>query len=176
MSREPLPVKCKSKNTALTCFVWRIYLVKVCKPVAPECSPPGMVKLLNIIIISFSQILSEVCHTAFTIAFSSKFIGNMPHQKPRMLGESLCQSRIDILNLFPVYRRGHTVIMSQSVMLSVVVGIHSHALRILLIKPRRTGSAGRSQDRMDSIRIEIVHYLLKPVKVIFTLLRLIHRP
>ena len=84
---KSLPVKFQSMKFIFT-FCGRTFnLVKAIVSMTPESSAPAFVKILDRAIFLF-QPLSELRLTQWAVAFTAKFIGNMPQHNCRMFAES----------------------------------------------------------------------------------------
>lgn len=75
-------------------------LGKIIVSMTPERCPPCLVQFFNIMVKLFRQIILEPLYTVRTLTFPAKFIGNMLHQKSRMISEFICQLIDDHRNLF----------------------------------------------------------------------------
>ena len=62
-----------------------------------------MIQFLNIMIKFFRQIILELFHAKRAVTFSTKFIGNMPHQKSRMISHRFIQFCDNGLYFFPIH-------------------------------------------------------------------------
>ena len=83
---------------------------------------------------------------------------------------------IDIKNLFTVYRRSITVVMSSTEKSSCPIRVHTENFLVFICHPFRSGSGWCGKDRINAFFIQIVNYRFQPVKVIFPFFRLQYSP
>ena len=84
---KTFPVKFQSMKFIFT-FCGRTFnLIKTVVDMTPECGTPAFVEVFNRTIFLF-QPLSELRLTQWAVAFTAKFIGNMPQHNCRMFAES----------------------------------------------------------------------------------------
>ena len=143
---------------------------------APEGGPPRLVQFRNIVVKLLGKIIPEAFYAVFAITFSSEFVGNVPHKKPRVVSHRIDQLVDDDGNLLPIDRCTHTMIVTHSVVIADSVVVHTHYLRIFLVQPRRACTGRCRKNRVDAVGIQLVHDLFQPIKMKFAFPRLISRP
>ena len=142
---------------------------------APEGCAPSGIQILNGSIFLF-QPFPEFFLAQRTVTFPAVFIGNMPQDHCRMFSEAFGKLLIDIKNLFTVYRRSITVVMSSTEKSSCPIRVHTENFLVFICHPFRSGSGWCGKDRINAFFIQIVNYRFQPVKVIFPFFRLQYSP
>ena len=100
----------------------------------------------------------------------------MPQKHCRMFSETFRKLLINIIDFFPVGRRGITVIMPSTEKSPCPVRTHAKNFFIFICHPFRSCSGRCGQDRINPFFIQIIDHLFQPVKVIFSLFRFQHCP
>ena len=99
-------------------------LVKTVIPVAPECSAPAVIQIVDGAVFFLKPLLKfRLAERAVT--FPAVLIGNMPQDHARMFSESQGQLFVDTVKLLSVNRRCITVIVSCTKKISYPVPINS---------------------------------------------------
>ena len=128
-----------------------------------------MVKFVSEIVLKF--LFAQRAET-----LTAKFIWYMPHYKSRMVAYSVDYLIYNDTGFFSEFRWWHTVIMSETVVCTVVIGIYTHTFRIFFVKPGRAGTWRCCKNGIDAIFIEFIHNVFEPVHMKLALWRFICCP
>ena len=93
-----------------------------------------------------------------------------------MFSEAFGKLLIDIKNLFTVYRRSITVVMSSTEKSSCPIRVHTENFLVFICHPFRSCSGWCGKYRINSFFIQIIDHFFQPVKVISSLFWLQHCP
>ena len=100
--RKTLPLQIQSNIAEFTILIRRLNLRKIIIIMAPESCPPFLVQFLNAIVEFVRKVLLKTGHAKRAVTFSTKFIGNMPHHKSRMIPKLIHEFVDDRCNFFPI--------------------------------------------------------------------------
>ena len=81
---KTLPFKVKPHDAVFSALERRFNLVKTVITVAPESGPPGRIEFLYVVVKFVGEIGLKTLNAERTVALAAEFVGNMPHDKPRM--------------------------------------------------------------------------------------------
>ena len=118
------PVQIQCMKLCLTDLRQRFNLVKAVISMAPEGGAPPVIQIPNRLIFLL-QPFAERILAQRTVTFSPIFIGNVPQNHAWMCSYFLRQFFINRMYFFSVYRRGITVIVTETKMISVTGLIHT---------------------------------------------------
>ena len=173
---EPLPFQIQSHNAVFAVLVGRLYLGEIVVGMAPEGRPPCVVQLGDIVVKFVRKVLPEPVHAQRAVALSAKFIGNMPHEKPRMIPNMGNEFVRDSPHFFPVDGRAHAVIVPHAVMGAHTVGIHTQRFGVFFVEPCGARTGGGGENGVDAVLIETIHDVFQPVEMKFSFPRLVDSP
>ena len=170
------PVHVHAEQGRLPVGVGRLNLRKIVEAVGPEAGPPGLVQFFDIIMIAPAQPFLPGIFAMPAVAVAPQLVADVPHQKPRMVGEALSQGRVDCSHPVAEGGRRHAVIVPQSVVVPDPALVAAHGLGVFLVQPRRPRPGGCRENNVNSVLIQPVHDLGQPVQLEIVFRRLFRRP
>ena len=126
MRHKSSPVQIQGMRPCLTDLRRSLNLVKVIISMTPEGGTPTVIQILDSLIF-FLQPFAKCILAQRTVAFSAILIGNVPQNHAWMCSYFLRQFSINRMYFFSVYRRGITVIVTETKVISVPVPLPSHS-------------------------------------------------
>ncbi len=172
---KTLPVKRQPMYRHLPADGRRLDLIKALVLVAPECSIPAAVHLVNRPV-TFLQPGAEFLLAQRAIAGSPILVGDVPHPHARMLPETACQLLVDDLHLPAVNRRRITMVMPSPEKRPVPRLVDAQHLRIFVRKPFRPCAGRRRENHGHPVLIQLIYNIFHPFKPEDSFLRLERSP
>ncbi len=173
---EALPLQAQAHDAVLAVGEGRLYLVEIIVAMAPERRPPGVVELLDVIVVLFGQILPEPPDAVVAVALPAELVGDMVHDDAGVGAEPFRQLPVHEGHLFPVDGGAHAMVVAAAVVFPLAHPVHPPGLRVSCVQPGGPGSRGRGQHGVDAVLVEPVYDLLQPFKMEVSLFGLQDRP
>ena len=173
---EFLPGQVQTHDAALAVLIGQLHLVEAGVGVAPESRPPGVVQLVNVVVIPHPQVVPEAVLAQVAAALAAQLVGNVPQDDPGVMAHGFPQAADDHLRPPPEGRGGQAVIVPHAVVVPHPCPGHPHALGVLRVQPGRARAGGGGQDGVNAVGIQAIHDLPQPIEMELVLPGLIGRP
>ena len=172
---EAPPIQFQAQQALFAVLKRRLDLVKIVVVVAPEAGPPGVVQRVDGLVL-VAQPIAEAGLAAGAVAVAAQFIGDVPQNQPGVVADGLDELFNDGVDLLAVDGAAGAGIVAHTLVVGHAVGLHAQNLGIFFRHPVGLSAAGGGKLGVDARRVQAVHRLAQPGKVVLTLLRLVLGP